>query len=204
MIISRWILLRKRNISDKRRTENQNTHFMFNNVFIRKSCCLRNNVEKCCAAGEATDDNITRGTRFACWISMATHTYSKCVILITFPRQQWYRESASLLCYTYTACFDNNTYFHARRSANFLSPLRRNPRLFYLIWTLHLDIPFTAHAKINFVLIAVAESVKWEHVKFVSTGMKFKIAQGAKFRNWNRQSVNEMQLNEWHNKTSKY
>jgi len=48
---------------------------------------------------------------------------------------------------------------------------------------LHLDIPFTAHAKINFVLNAVAESVKWEHVKFVSRGVKFKIAQGAKFRN---------------------
>jgi hypothetical protein len=33
MLISRWILLRMRNASDKRCTENQNTHFMFNNFF---------------------------------------------------------------------------------------------------------------------------------------------------------------------------
>jgi hypothetical protein len=33
MIISRWILLRMRNVSDKSCTENQNTHFMFSNVF---------------------------------------------------------------------------------------------------------------------------------------------------------------------------
>jgi hypothetical protein len=32
MIISRSILLRMRNVSDKSCTENQNTHFMFNNV----------------------------------------------------------------------------------------------------------------------------------------------------------------------------
>jgi hypothetical protein len=33
VIISRWILLRMRNVSDKSCRENQNTHFMFNNVF---------------------------------------------------------------------------------------------------------------------------------------------------------------------------
>jgi hypothetical protein len=33
MIISRWILVRMRNVSDKSCTENQNTHFMFNNIF---------------------------------------------------------------------------------------------------------------------------------------------------------------------------
>jgi uncharacterized membrane protein YphA (DoxX/SURF4 family) len=31
--ISRWIILRMRNSSDKIRTENQNTHFMFHNSF---------------------------------------------------------------------------------------------------------------------------------------------------------------------------
>jgi hypothetical protein len=33
MNVSRSILLKMRNISDKRRRENQNKHFMFNNVF---------------------------------------------------------------------------------------------------------------------------------------------------------------------------
>jgi hypothetical protein len=61
--------------------------------------------KKNCTAEEATDDNITRGARLACWIYMTTDTYSKYVILIAFPRQQWLRERGSLLCYTYTACF---------------------------------------------------------------------------------------------------
>jgi len=40
MTISGWILLSMRNISDKTCRENQNTHFMFNNNFSRKSCRL--------------------------------------------------------------------------------------------------------------------------------------------------------------------
>jgi len=34
-IKSDWILLRKKNISDKSCRENQNTHFMFNNLFMK-------------------------------------------------------------------------------------------------------------------------------------------------------------------------
>ena len=37
-----------------------------------------------------------------------THTHThKYVILITFPRQQWLREGASMLRYTYIACVVN-------------------------------------------------------------------------------------------------
>ena len=36
LIISRSFLLRMRNVSDKSRRENQNTHFMFNNFFLKK------------------------------------------------------------------------------------------------------------------------------------------------------------------------
>jgi hypothetical protein len=38
--------------------------------------------------------------RTACWISKATKTYSEYVILIDFPLQQWFHESASLLRYS--------------------------------------------------------------------------------------------------------
>ena len=44
------------------------------------------NVEKCGAAGQATDDNKIRRMRFACWITKATDTNSKYVILIAFPK----------------------------------------------------------------------------------------------------------------------
>jgi hypothetical protein len=46
-------------------------------------------------AGQATDDNIIRRMRFACWIPKSTDT--KYVIIITFPRQQWLRKRASML-----------------------------------------------------------------------------------------------------------
>jgi hypothetical protein len=55
MILSRWILLIMRNISDKSCRENQNTHFM-SNIFFRTSCRLLDNVEIYGTAGQATDD----------------------------------------------------------------------------------------------------------------------------------------------------
>jgi hypothetical protein len=102
MIISRWILLRIRNVSDKSCRENQNTHFMFNNFFpSRKSCRLWDNVGKYGTARQDTDDNIIRRMRFACRITKATDTHSEYVILIAIAWQQWLRERASMLRYRY-------------------------------------------------------------------------------------------------------
>jgi hypothetical protein len=43
--------------------------------------------------------------RIACWmITKATDTHSEYVILIPFPLK-WFHESASVLRYTYIACF---------------------------------------------------------------------------------------------------
>jgi len=42
--------------------------------------------------------------RVACWISNTIDTHSEYVILIAFPLQQWLRESATLLNYSYLAC----------------------------------------------------------------------------------------------------
>ena len=42
-----------------------------------------------------------RHPRFACRITKAADIHSECVILIAFPRQQWLRERASVLRYTY-------------------------------------------------------------------------------------------------------
>ena len=51
----------------------------------------------------STDNNIIRRMRFACWVTKTTYTHAEYVILIDFPRQQWLRERASMLRYTYTA-----------------------------------------------------------------------------------------------------
>ena len=52
--------------------------------FPRKSCLLRDNVEKCFRTGVAVDDNIIPRMRFACWITKARNTHSEYVILIAF------------------------------------------------------------------------------------------------------------------------
>jgi hypothetical protein len=59
--------------------------------------------KNCSRARQATDDNIIQRMRFACWINKATDTSLEYVMLIVFPRQQWLRERASILRYTYIA-----------------------------------------------------------------------------------------------------
>jgi hypothetical protein len=54
-------------------------------------------VDKYGTARHATDNNIVRRMRFACWITKAADTLSEYVILIAFPLQRWLRERASLL-----------------------------------------------------------------------------------------------------------
>jgi hypothetical protein len=54
MIVSRSTISRVRLVSDKRSRDNQNTHFIFDNIF-RRSCRLYDNVEKHCSAGQVTD-----------------------------------------------------------------------------------------------------------------------------------------------------
>jgi hypothetical protein len=55
-------------------------------------------------AGQATDGNITQRKCTSCCVTKATDAHSECVIPTAFPLQQWLRERASMLRYTYTAC----------------------------------------------------------------------------------------------------
>jgi hypothetical protein len=66
-------------------------------IFSRKSCHLWDNVEKYGRGRQATDGNITRRMRFACWITKAADTHSEYVTLTAFARQQWLRERPSIL-----------------------------------------------------------------------------------------------------------
>jgi len=62
-------------------------------------------VKKHGTVGQATDDNITRRKRFACWLSEATDIHLEYVIIIAFPRLHLFREGVSVICYTYNICF---------------------------------------------------------------------------------------------------
>jgi hypothetical protein len=128
MSISRWIILRMINVSNKICTGNQNTHFMFSNFFPenRAVCEImsKNTLQP------EKPQTIWR-MRVACWISEATRsqaharalhshprtrthrhvlnrarTHKKYVILIAFPIQQLRRECALMLRYTYISSLD--------------------------------------------------------------------------------------------------
>jgi len=103
IIISRRILLRMRNVSDEIWRENQNTHFVLNIFFPPKIVPFIGYCGKILWARQATDDKIIRRMRLACWMTMARHV-PEIRNSIAFPRQEWLRERASVLRYTYIVC----------------------------------------------------------------------------------------------------
>ena len=84
--------------------EKLKTHILYSITFFRKSWCLWHNVKHYGTARQATDDNIIRRMRSACWITMATDTHSEYVILMAFPRQTRLRKRALISRYTYITC----------------------------------------------------------------------------------------------------
>ena len=103
MVMSRWIIFRMRNVSDKMCRENRNTCFVFHNFFpSRKPCRLWDNAEKCGTARQAAGDNVIRRMRFACWITKATDTHSEFVILMIFHSNNGYANAP--YCYFIVHC----------------------------------------------------------------------------------------------------
>ena len=103
LIISRTILLRMRNVSDKPCTENQNTHFTFNIFFFSKIVPFNRIMCKSIIDSDRTQITTWR-TRTGCCIPKATDTHSEYVIFTTFPLQQWLYERVAMLRHTHMAC----------------------------------------------------------------------------------------------------
>jgi hypothetical protein len=80
------------------------THILCSTTFSQKSYRLWDNVEKYCTAGQATDDSITRRMRIARCVTKAYDTNSEYVIHIAYALQQSFRDRASMLRYTQSAC----------------------------------------------------------------------------------------------------
>jgi len=81
---------------------------MFSNIFSGKSCCLWDNLEIYCRAGQATEDSMAYAHCMLDTKGLKTH--SVYVISTVFPLLQWLHERASVLRYTFIACHVN-TYF---------------------------------------------------------------------------------------------
>jgi hypothetical protein len=87
-------LFLERKIFQTRVSEKLEIHILCSLTFVRKSCRLWNNLEKCCTAGQ----------RIACWIPKATNTHTVSVILVAFPLQQSLHGRSAMLHYTYFSC----------------------------------------------------------------------------------------------------
>jgi hypothetical protein len=93
MIISRWILPRARNVSEKKNCrENKNTHLKSNKFIFE----IRTVYE--IMWQNMVEPDVAENTQFSCGIIDAK-------ILYFFPRPQWLRERASLLRCTCTSRF---------------------------------------------------------------------------------------------------
>jgi len=94
-IISRSLVLRMRNVSDIICRGNQNTHFVFSNLFLGNRTVY-----------EIMWKNIVEQGRphAHCVLDNSGHTHSLYVILIAFPLQQWLHKRASMLRYAWIAC----------------------------------------------------------------------------------------------------
>ena len=79
------------------------TYILCSINYFRKWCRLRDNVEKYCRAGQATDDYILRRMRFACSMAKARHTLRVCNAYC-FCRRRYLSKRLSVLPCRYIAC----------------------------------------------------------------------------------------------------
>jgi hypothetical protein len=99
MIISRWILLRMRNVSDKRYREIK-THILCSTTFSRKPCHLWDNVEK--YGKSQTCHGWQYNTAHAqCMLDNQRYRHILKIHNTAFPLQQWLGELPSLSRCTY-------------------------------------------------------------------------------------------------------
>jgi len=87
------LLLRMRNVLGKTCRENQNTHFVLNNI-VQKLCCLWDNVETFGRVRQATYDSMAHAH---CLLDTCTNTLSEYVIVIAFQQQKYLHRCASVL-----------------------------------------------------------------------------------------------------------
>jgi hypothetical protein len=88
MVISSWTLLIMRNVTYKSCRENQNTRFVFNYFFFRKSCHFRDNVKKI-------------------WYSLTGHRWPYNTAHAVWMLHNWGYINSRRICNTY--CFSTAT-----------------------------------------------------------------------------------------------
>ena len=97
MIISQLIILKMREFSDKTCGEIPNTNSMLSNFFFFYENRAVYEVMWENMVDWGRSQMTTWHIHIACHIPNATNAHSECVMLITFPLQQWLHKPASIL-----------------------------------------------------------------------------------------------------------
>jgi len=101
-MVSCRIILRMRNVSDRTCKASQNAHFIFCIPLPPHNRAVYEIIWKNIVERGRPQTTVWRIRLLDGWQRVQAHT-QKCV-LIAFPRQQWLRERAPMLRYTYIAC----------------------------------------------------------------------------------------------------
>jgi hypothetical protein len=97
VIVSRWILLRMRNVSHKS-CEKITANILCSITCFQKSYHLWDNIEKCGRVRQAPYDVIIQCMCFVCWVTKGTDTHWEYVILTVFWWQHWFLRLAWMIC----------------------------------------------------------------------------------------------------------
>ena len=104
-IISRSVLHRMRNVSDKIRREYRNTQFVFSHFFFLKNRAVYGIMWKIAVQPDMPHGNIIRRMRIACWkIKTQTYTQNMYVVFIASPQQEWLPKAFQCYAYTHIVC----------------------------------------------------------------------------------------------------
>jgi hypothetical protein len=98
-----------RNILHKSYTENQNTHFLFNNIFLKVVPLMRQ-CKKISYSQKGHRWHIIQPMCSVCCIPRASDTHSEYVILL-FHSNNDYANAPSCYIYMYIACLSIQAYF---------------------------------------------------------------------------------------------
>jgi hypothetical protein len=96
MIISHLVIVKMGEFSDKTCREIPNTYFMLSE-FVNENHAVYEVTWKNIVEPSRQEMTTTWHMRIACRIPNATNARSECVILITFPPQQWLHKPAAML-----------------------------------------------------------------------------------------------------------
>jgi hypothetical protein len=157
LVISRSIILRMRNVSNKSYRENQNTHFVCSPFFFENRAVYEIMWKNAVDRGKPPDN--TAQARCS-WIPRATNRHTKYVIIAAFPLQQWLQERAPFLRYTYTSCLVS-WYLHFHTTVDIrlysLPTWKKLTEFFVILISLVLLCDFKATAAID---VFVSEMVQ--------------------------------------------